>query len=163
MSQSSPSLIRNFTIAYVTALILIAGLVIGSTTMLAIATSEQIGDAAILNISGKQRMLSQRIAQFAQRRIHGQTTELSENLIRLAREMITGHDALIKGDEDLGIMSPAPPSAQVLYFQEPHNLDSRVRAYVNNAIALANVADGGSEEALGYIEAIQNEAKGPPT
>ncbi len=56
MSRSSTSLVRNFTIAYVTSLVLIAGLIIGSTTMLAITTSEQIGDAEIINISGKQRM-----------------------------------------------------------------------------------------------------------
>ena len=56
MSRSSTSLVRNFTIAYVTSLVLIAGLIIGSTTMLAITTSEQIGDSEIINISGKQRM-----------------------------------------------------------------------------------------------------------
>ncbi|MGB1875414.1 MAG: type IV pili methyl-accepting chemotaxis transducer N-terminal domain-containing protein [Rhodospirillaceae bacterium] len=65
MTKSPPGLIRNFTVAYVAALLLIAALIGGSTLMLTVATADQIDDAAALNISGKQRMLSQRIAQFA--------------------------------------------------------------------------------------------------
>ncbi|MBT4740130.1 MAG: PAS domain S-box protein, partial [Rhodospirillaceae bacterium] len=159
MPQSSPGLIRNFTVAYVTALLLIGALITGSTAMLAVATSEQIGDAAVLNISGKQRMLSQRIAQFAQRRIHATSTDAAQALNALAKKMLGHHEALIDGNPDLGIINASPPSAREFYFQEPHNLDARVRAYVADALALSNIEDGSSEEAAMYVESIQEEAE----
>lgn len=161
MSQSSSGPLRNFTTAYVTALILIAGVIIGSTTMLAITTSEQIGDAAVINISGKQRMLSQRIGQFAQRRVQEGSSEASKALKRLANEMLTDHEALINGDPEKGIAFPAPPSARTFYFEEPHNLDARVRIYVAEAIALADEPNSRGEVALRHFFAIQTEAEGP--
>lgn len=161
MSQSSPSLVRNFTIAYVTALILIAGLIIGSTTMLAITTSEQIGDAEIINISGKQRMYSQRIAQFAQRRVQEGSSESSKALKQLANDMLADHEALLNGDPDKGIIFAAPPSARAFYFEDPHNLDARIRSYVAEAVALADEPNARGETALRYFLAIQTEAEFP--
>ena len=159
MPQSSPGLIRNFTVAYVAALVLIAALVAGSATMLAFSTTEQIGDSAVLNFSGKQRMLSQRIAQFAQRRIHETSNEPATALRELANEMLAEHEALVNGNADLGIINPAPPSAREFYFDAPHNLDDRVRDYVANALALSSIEDGSSEEAARYVSLIQDEAQ----
>jgi nitrate/nitrite-specific signal transduction histidine kinase len=116
LKPSSTPFIRNFTIAYVTALTLIGGLIASSTVLLAISITEQIGDAAVINISGKQRMLSQRIAQFAQRRVQEGSTEAAKSLEGLAQQMLADHEALINGDPDLGVMSPAPPlSPDVLF------------------------------------------------
>lgn len=161
MPQTSEKFIQRFTVAYASALLLIASVIAGSAFLLTSATTQQIGDAAVINISGKQRMLSQRIAQFAQRRIQEGSSLSSEALETLARQILAVHQALIKGDEDMGVVKPLPESAWPIYFDEPHNLDKRVRAYAANAIALAAIEDSRSEQAFRLLAAIQKEAEAP--
>lgn len=150
--------VKQITGTYVTALVIIGALVIGSVGIFGFLTNEQIGDAAVINLSGKQRMLSQRIAQFAQRHIQENSEQTAQALDRLAVTMLADHETLISGDPSRGIMQPAPDSARQFYFGEPHNLDARVRAYVAEARALAALADGRSATALVHLDAIQREA-----
>lgn len=80
---------------------------------------------------------------------------------RLANDMLADHEALLNGDPDKGILSAAPPSARVLYFEAPHNIDARVRSYVAQAIALADEPNSRGEAALRHFLAIQVEAEFP--
>lgn len=150
---------NKLTTTYVLALALIGVLVITSTVVIGFLTREQIGDASVINISGKQRMLSQRIMQFAQRHVQLGTEETAADLVALADEMLEQHESLLAGDPELGIMRPVPESARSFYFSEPHNLDARIRAFVTNAKALAAVPDSRSPEAFEYTNAIQAEAE----
>lgn len=164
-SESGPATLQmpgnRLTATYVLALVLIGVLVISSTVVIGILTREQIGDATVINLSGKQRMLSQRVMQFAQRHVQMGTEETAADLTALADEMLQQHESLIDGDAALGIMRPAPPSARTFYFAEPHNLDARIRTFVADAKALARVPDSRSPEAFSYVEAIQREAEAP--
>lgn len=152
---------KKLTTTYVLALSLIGALVIVSILVVSVLTREQIGDAAVINVSGKQRMLSQRIMQFAQRHVQTGSEETAAGLNRLADEMLSDHASLISGDADLGIMQPAPESARAYYFTSPHNLDARVRAYVSNAKALAAVPDSRSALAMTYMDRIEEEGIEP--
>lgn len=152
---------NKLTTTYVSALVLIGVLVIGSVATIAWLTREQIGDAAVINISGKQRMLSQRIMQFAQRHVQEGTEETAANLTSLADEMLRQHESLVTGDPDLGIMRPAPESARAFYFAEPHNIDARIQTFVKNAKALAAIEDSRSPQAFEHMAAIQAEAEDP--
>lgn len=153
--------VRQITGTYVTALVIIGALVIGSVGIFGFLTNEQVGDGAVINLSGKQRMLSQRIAQFAQRRIQENTEQAAQALDQLALTMLAEHQALIDGDPSKGIVQPAPDSARRFYFDDPHNLNARVKAYVSEARALAALPDGRSAQALIHLDAIQREADEP--
>ncbi len=161
MLDQRDSTFRNLTIAYITALALVAAIVLSSTGYVAFFTSEQRVDAAAINISGRQRMLSQRIALFAQSYIASGTAKDATALDEAAQTMLLEHEALLNGDENLGLTQPLPDHARPFYFEEPHDLDRRVRAYIENARYLASGTTDGSVEAFALLDSIFVEAEGP--
>jgi diguanylate cyclase (GGDEF)-like protein len=64
-APKNPVSARRLTAGYLSALLIIAGLTIASHLVLTFVLHHNKGDAAIINISGRQRMLSQRIASLA--------------------------------------------------------------------------------------------------
>lgn len=145
---------RRLTVAYVTPLAMVAAVLVGSTSYVAFFTEEQRIDAAAINVIGRQRMLSQRIAFFAQSYVASGTAEDAALLDSTARLMLEQHSALLNGDESLGLTQPLPEHARSFYFETPHDLDKRVRAYVDNALLLASGSADESVEAFALLDSI---------
>ncbi|HTL87917.1 MAG TPA: ATP-binding protein [Leptolyngbya sp.] len=97
-------------------------------------------NAAIVNISGRQRMLSQRSALFCMRLVCSQDAAECETLRQALREIVAlmeqSHSGLIYGNVQLNL--PGHPSAIVrsMYFEPPLNLDQQVKSYLANVSAL---------------------------
>ena len=152
---------KSITVVYISALALIAAVVVASTAYLVMSTDEQKLDTAVISVSGRQRMLSQRIAMFAQTYVETGAPEHAAELETTARTMLNQHEALLKGDPRQGILVRVPEESRPYYFSEPHDLDARIRAYTDTAIALArSPAPAGAETAV-LLEAILAEARGP--
>lgn len=133
------NVVGRLTAAYVIALTLIAILSGGVHLLLDNVISEQRDAATIINVAGRQRMLSQRISLLGNDLYQGDETARQplRDAIALMRR---SQDALVHGD-DLGISNPLSPTASAHYFTGPSPLDARVRAFLDDANRFAETGD----------------------
>jgi len=148
--------LRRATLSYLVALGLIAGLSIGTHVLVDSIVRQQETTARIVNVAGRQRMLSQRIAGLAAE-LAAEEDSLARSALRADLDdaidlMARSHRALRRGDADWGI--PASESAAVrrVYDAPPVLLESRVSAYVGQARAFSRAAAEGSIDEVALRE-----------
>ena len=130
------SIARALTWRYVIALVLVASLSSAAWISLHLVIEEQQATAAVVNISGRQRMLSQRIALFSNLLAGAQKSERAQIRGRLKEAidlMERSHHALIQGDQALGLPGKMSDAVHAMYFDGPDALDARVDAYLGSA------------------------------
>lgn len=129
---------------YTVAVVLIATFATLSHISFLYASSAAEELAGIVNLSGRQRMLSQRILYFASQRIAGESVD--HNVNNELREAVAlfeaSHDKLTRADQG------TPPAAssdelRAIYFADTaeHRLDAETRNFIRDARLVIN-ADG---------------------
>jgi diguanylate cyclase (GGDEF)-like protein len=126
---------RSLTAGYVLALGLIACLTIASHLTLNRVLAEHEGSAAIVNISGRQRMLSQRIASFAAQVRLGAPTARDDLLRAADRFEAAHHQLLIDSTQTAG--SRSAEAFRSIYFGGEKPLDTEVADYLRLARRIA--------------------------
>jgi PAS domain S-box-containing protein len=127
---------------YFLALSLIAILVIVSQAMIQWLIASQSSDSSIINIAGRQRMLSQKITKLT---YYISETSSIDSVSRHRKELEDtvrlwqrSHDGLVRGDPEMGLPRSNSVAAQELFEQlQPHQ-----DAMVNAAWAILSSTDG---------------------
>ncbi|MDQ2097996.1 MAG: ATP-binding protein [Tychonema bourrellyi B0820] len=109
-----------------------------------IMTARKIS-AAIINLSGRQRMLSQKTAFFAMRLVGSPETaereQLRADLLDAIALMEKSHSALINTDSSINLLNPPSPAVKAMYFEAPLYLDKQLCEYIDRIKALVQVPD----------------------
>lgn len=142
---------------YVIALLLVAILSTAAWLSLHLVIAEQKSTAVVVNVSGRQRMLSQRTALFSNLLVSTPRAERSEVRSKLTdaiQLMEHSHHILIHGDNEMGLPITMSPTVHSMYFDGPNALDEQVVTYIKIVHELLLLDDDGlttSNPLLQYI------------
>ncbi len=116
---------KNLTVRYLIALFLIASLMVAAYTLIRISLYKQASDSRVINLSGRQRMLSQKLTKEVLLLVQSETPEMKENYRELLRVTLASwskvHMGLQYGDEELNLPGNNSQEVQNLFAEiEPH-------------------------------------------
>lgn len=138
-------LARGVWLRSIAGLLLIALLASASFFILQEVLSINAGSATVVNISGRQRMLSQRSAFFAARLAAtsdaAQRREWSQELERSAAQLLEAHEGLTRGSARLGLPAEMSDVVRGLYFGTGTGLDPLLRGYLEQLQLLRQDAE----------------------
>ncbi len=152
-------------LTYAVALLVVAGLSITTHVILGIVISDQREVALIVNHTGRQRMLSQRIAWLAPQYAETGDPATRAILRETVTEMEDSARRLRAGEIKPGLTAPLPEGVRRIYHEE--DVTRRVTAYLAHARAIMDTdfpvarRERVSGENLLHLDAIMAEASGP--
>jgi diguanylate cyclase (GGDEF)-like protein/PAS domain S-box-containing protein len=135
---------RALTWRYVLALSLVASLSTAAWLSLHLVISEQKSTAAVVNVSGRQRMLSQRTALFSNLLVNVSKAErpaVRSKLKEAIQLMEHSHHGLTHGDSEMGLPRDMSPTVHAMYFDGPNALDQQVETYIKTVHELLLLDD----------------------
>lgn len=157
-----PRLRNSFTARYVVALVLIASLTLGIGWSATHRISVQGTDAAVVNVAGRQRMLSQRIALMAGLYDAAATDGRQADAARLgallevdATDMRTAQIDLLEGNADRNLPGGPSPTLRALYAD---GTARGVEEHTADALALLEATTPGDRRE--FVTSVQQRATG---
>jgi signal transduction histidine kinase len=131
-------LTRALTTRYIIALSIVGLLSLVAWISLRAVIKQQGSSAAIINISGKMRYLSHRIALFSEQLQNTpQQTAVRENLLSAIDTMSASYHGLRHGDRVLGLPSTIPPVVERIYSAGNPSLTELISQFIERARACA--------------------------
>lgn len=133
--------IRSMTTIYVVVLIILAIIAFGNFYIMRASIQGEQTTAAVINVSGRQRMLLQRSAMFAQRVLVKRDDASHIAFLDTVKLMQRSHQGLVMGDGTLNLPGITSPGVRAIFFDPPVNLDKQMRDFIKEAMAFANDPD----------------------
>jgi diguanylate cyclase (GGDEF)-like protein len=130
------------TMTYVISLSIIAGLSILVHFMLDNIIEQQTDTATIVNVSGQQRMLSQRVSLFAMEYLSTGESHSKEHANQALALLQKNHQFLLSKyhhAQQNNLDTPFSEAISAIYFSAPHNVDNKIIEFTELVtLALAN-------------------------
>ncbi|MDD2699989.1 MAG: EAL domain-containing protein [Sideroxydans sp.] len=161
---SHTSVARALTWRYAIALALVATLSTAAWISLDLVITEQKSTAAVVNVSGRQRMLSQRTALFSNLLIDARKNErpaIRSKLREAIDLMDVSHQGLTHGNAEMGLPGVLSPTVHAMYFEGPDALDVQVDTYIKAVRELLQHEDDALRHDLPVMQYITRTAPGP--
>jgi diguanylate cyclase (GGDEF)-like protein len=132
--------LRSTTLTYLAALLVIATISATSHLLTNRITARQGATLKLINLAGRQRMLSQRIAGIAEGMADGMTQQAdgAAQLRLLAAQMETAQQQLLYGDPSKDIPLVTNSALQLVYFGPSIRLEQQVADFLRHTRAFAN-------------------------
>ncbi|MCL1075657.1 putative bifunctional diguanylate cyclase/phosphodiesterase [Shewanella dokdonensis] len=145
---------RRGTLTYLLALLIIGVLALLSHYLVQSIVNQQEASARIVNLAGRQRMLSQRITLFAGQLL-AEKNERSPTLfpgeyLETVATMKKVHQALMYGSTQMAIPAPSSVAVQRIFHEPPVNLDQRLQAFFHLATQVVDQSLGFPEREQAY-------------
>ncbi|MDR7867448.1 MAG: diguanylate cyclase [Sporomusaceae bacterium] len=139
------SSVRSLSIKYIVALSLIALLALAAYfTLRELIIGEQVS-AAVINVSGRQRMLSQKAVLLSQQLVitpgPAERNRLRAELRQVIATISDAHYALVYGDPELRLPGGLSPAMGALVFNPPVMLDAKLQQHFAALGALLALED----------------------
>jgi PAS domain S-box-containing protein len=158
--DTDSKLVKALTLRYVLALSLVALFSTGAWVSLKLVIDAQDSTAALVNVSGRQRMLSQRVAMLSHEMVRHPTTTERELKAALAL-MERSHHGLTHGDEALKLPPSMSKTVREMYHGPSGTLDEQVNQYLLQAKAWLAVPDDQRTADHPALVALVDTARGP--
>jgi signal transduction histidine kinase len=130
----SLGLTRELTTRYIIALSIVGLLSLVAWISLRAVIKQQGSSAAIINISGKMRYLSHRIALFSEQlQSAPQTDAVRDKLLLAIETMSVSYHGLRNGDESLGLPKVIPPAVEHIYATGEPPLTQLIEEFIERA------------------------------
>ena len=147
---------------YIVALGMIALLSLISHFTLERVIAAHEGSAAVINISGRQRMLSQKIAFDASLFVLKGDMGAADDLAAATDQLEAAHRRLLGNDPSAPLAVPLTDAVRAIYFQTPFQVDALVQRYVGYARTIAAADSGPTTRAgIAAYEGLTALARGP--
>ncbi|MBI5814344.1 MAG: PAS domain S-box protein [Nitrospinae bacterium] len=155
---------NNIVIRYAIATGLLAVLAVAVNITHYRAVEEYKITATVINLSGMQRMLSQRAALFSLRlfnsRDPAEKEKLRKELMDIAGRMEKSHNGFMHGDAGLGLTGKLSPQGRAIFMEAPVNLDAQVRSYLQIIRKVATAPESGLAASASDVNGILHVAQG---
>ena len=160
MLDTDSKLVKALTLRYMLALSLVALFSTGAWVSLKLVIDAQDSTAALVNVSGRQRMLSQRVAMLSHEMVRHPTTTERDLKAALAL-MERSHHGLTHGDEALKLPPTMSKTVRELYHGPSGTLDEQVTQYLLQAKTWLAVPDAQRTADHPALVALVATARGP--
>ena len=156
-------LASRFKARYVGALVALGVMVTAMFISAMALTDAETRSLASINVAGRQRMLSQKIALLSLELLHAEydSERVRVSLNSAITLMEESHAGLVEGSGAMGLRAPSAESALGrLYKEPPHQLDARTRRFLEQARSWAAAPPEERVSGDGRLEYILREANG---